>query len=97
MYCPLIVIYCYYKGDDGFTFRLFFYPGYKRRIHSFRLFTLACLLTGVLVDNTVLNPFFRMLILGSHLRNFQKELWTLLKMVSYHPIIVSAITNEEPY
>mmetsp|Transcript_36993 Transcript_36993/g.41654 ORF Transcript_36993/g.41654 Transcript_36993/m.41654 type:complete len:840 (-) Transcript_36993:136-2655(-) len=68
-------------GDDGMDFSLFFYPGTKKRLHSLRLITLACLLIGVLVDNTVLNPFFRMLILGSHLRNFQKELWTLLKMI----------------
>jgi len=44
-------------GDDGMDFRLFFYPGTKRRMHSLRLITLACLLTGVLVDNTVLNHF----------------------------------------
>ena len=68
-------------GDDGFVFKFFFYPGNKRYMHSFRLITLACLLAGNLSGYTVLSPFFRMLILASHLRRFLREFCTLWKMV----------------
>jgi len=70
-------------GDDGFNPRLFFYPGYKRWVHSSQCILLVCLLSGILVENTVLNPLFRMMILGTFLRNFQKEFWTMMKMVSF--------------
>lgn len=68
-------------GDDGFVFKFFFYPGNKRYMHSFRLITLACLLAGNLSGYTVLSPFFRMLILASHLRRFLREFCTLGKMI----------------
>jgi hypothetical protein len=69
-------------GDDGFDFRLFFYPGYKRLVNSLQIFMLGSLVFGVMIDYTVLNPFFRMVLLGSFLRNFQKEFLTMMKMVS---------------
>lgn len=79
----VIFFYLFLKmGDDGFKPRLFFYPGYKRWVHSSQCILLVCLLSGILADNTVGNPFFRMLILGTSLRNFQREFWTMLKMVS---------------
>ena len=68
-------------GDDGFNRRLFFYPGYKRWVHSSQIIVLVCLVSGIMIDYTVLNPFFRMIILGSFLRNFQKEFLTMMKMV----------------
>jgi hypothetical protein len=69
-------------GDDGFNLRLFFYPGYKRWVHSSQMIMLVCLVLGIMIGNTVLNPFFRMIILGLFLRNFQKEFLTMMKMVS---------------
>ena len=71
-------------GDDGFDLYLFFYPGYKRWAHSSQITTLVCLLLGIVTGNTTLNPFFRMIILGSFLRNFQTEFWTMTKMVSLY-------------
>ncbi len=70
-------------GDDGYKLRLFFYPGYKRWVHSLQITVLLCLASGNMMDNTILNPFFRMILLGSFLRNFQKEFLTMIKMVSY--------------
>ena len=69
-------------GDDGFNLRLFFYPGYKRWVHSSQMIMLVCLVWGIMIGNTVLNPFFRIIILGLFLRNFQKEFLTMMKMVS---------------
>ena len=80
----VIFLYMILKmGDDGFDLRLFFYPGYKRWVHSAQIILLVCLLFGIMIDYTVLNPFFRMILLGSFLRNFQKEFLTMMKMVSF--------------
>jgi len=78
----IIIFYMILKiGDDGFNLRLFFYPGYKRQVHSLQTTLLVCLVLGIISDYTVLNPFFRMIILGSFLRNFQKEFLTMMKMI----------------
>lgn len=80
----ILIIFSYMvlkMGDDGFRFRLFFYPGYKRWLHSSQIILLLFLSLGVAFDQ-VLNPFFRMILLGSFLRNFQKEFFTMMKMVS---------------
>ena len=68
-------------GRDGMDSRLFFYPGAKRVLHSFRCVLLISLLIGIMLENTTFNPFFRMLLLTSHLRNFQRELLSVLKMI----------------
>jgi len=69
-------------ADDGFVPRLFFYPGYKQRQHLSQILLLICIMTGIVLGNTVYNPLFRMLLLGTMLRNFQREFETFLKMVS---------------
>jgi len=83
LYCTLIIaLYMVFKmGDDGFRPRLFFYPGHKRRMHLSQCTILVCLLLGNLLETTILNPLFRLLILGSFLRNFQREFWTMLSMI----------------
>eukprot|EP00986_Skeletonema_menzelii_P003903 scaffold1275_cov154-Skeletonema_menzelii.AAC.4 len=68
-------------GDDGFFPSFFFYRGYKRWIHASQCSILIMFLVSVLIDNTTFNPFFRMAILGTFLRGFQRELLTLLKML----------------
>ncbi|VEU38175.1 unnamed protein product [Pseudo-nitzschia multistriata] len=68
-------------GDDGFSPRLYFYPGFKRWMHGSQFVILVCLFAGNVVGNTIFNPFFRMMILGTHLRNFQREFWIMLKMI----------------
>ncbi len=80
----IILFYMILKmGDDGFKFHLFFYPGYKRWVHSSQMVVIFSIATGILVDYTILNPFFRMILLSSFLRNFQKEFLTMMKMVSF--------------
>lgn len=68
-------------GDDGFDPHFFFYPGYKRWIHATQSLVLVMLLMSAIFDNTLFNPFFRVLILGSFLKSFQREMWTFLTMV----------------
>lgn len=76
-------LYLFLKfADDGFTPKLFFYQGYKRWAHLSQTILLLCIIAGIMVQNTVLNPFFRMLLLGTYLRTFQREFVTFLKMVS---------------
>lgn len=70
-------------GDDGFRFQFFFYTGYKRFVHSLQITMLLCLCLGVTFDFHILHPFFRMTLLASFLRNFQKEFLTMAKMVSF--------------
>lgn len=80
----VILVYLVLKlGDDGFRFHFFFYTGYKRFIHSLQITMLLCLSLGVMFDFELLHPFFRMILLGSFLRTFQKELLTMAKMVSF--------------
>lgn len=70
-------------ADDGFYPRLFFYPGKKRYIHGLQCFLVASLFASSVFDYTAqqYNPFLRMLVLGSFLQSFQRELRTFLKMV----------------
>jgi hypothetical protein len=69
-------------GRDGFEFHLFFYPGLKRWLHFLRCVLIALLVVGIVVKNVAFGPCFRMLLLATHLRRFQSELFALVKMVS---------------
>ena len=40
-----------------------------------------CITAGTLTQNCILNPFFRMLLLSTHLRTFQREFITFIKMI----------------
>jgi hypothetical protein len=68
-------------GRDGFELNRFFFPGHVRRKHSLRLFLLPCLYYGLLTRNTIYSPFFRIVLLGTYLKNFQKEMNSFIKMV----------------
>jgi hypothetical protein len=73
-------------GRDGMDSRLFFYKGPKRVLHFIRCCCLVALLAGSLAENTTFNPFFRMLLLASHLRTFQVELLSVARMVGYNAV-----------
>jgi hypothetical protein len=70
-------------GRDGLDTRFFFYKGAKRILHSLRCVLLVFLVISIIIHNTTYNPFLRMLLLTTHLRNFQRELLSVMKMVRY--------------
>jgi hypothetical protein len=86
-------------ADDGFFPSLFFYKGYKRWIHSAQCILIGCLLAGNRIGNTKYNPFFRIFLLGSFLRKFQRELATFLKMVRriHHSSLGSQISLTDEF
>ena len=70
-------------GKDGMDRRHFFDVGSgARQLHSLRLILLAVLVLGLYMDDKTYSPFFRLVMLGTHLQTFQKELDSLLRMVS---------------
>lgn len=79
-------------ADDGFILKLFFYQGYKRIAHLSQIILMICIIAGIIAKNTVLNPFFRMLLLGTYLRTFQREFLTFINMVRQNNNIISLIT-----
>jgi len=68
-------------ADDGFKLNLFFFPGKKRRLNTFRLTVLACLSFCTVIDAIEPKPILRMLLLASFLRRFQKEFFTVVQMI----------------
>jgi Ion transport protein len=79
-------------GRDGFSLRLFFYPGTKRLLHVLRIVIILCLCAGLMVGNTAFNPICRMILLGSFLRNFQTELYSVVIMLPQVIYILAVIT-----
>ena len=71
-------------ADDGFKMCFFFYQGYKLWTHTIQCISIVGLIASIIFDITILNHFLRMLLLGTFLRGFQRELWTFLKMVRVH-------------
>lgn len=68
-------------GRDGLNPKLFFYPGVKRWLHVVRIAMFVGLFAGLAFGNTSLNPLCRMILLASHLRNFQTELLSIVVML----------------
>lgn len=68
-------------GKDGFELHLYFYPGLKRWLHVSRITLLILLGVGLAAQNVAFSPFFRMLLLATHLRDFQSQVLSLIKMV----------------
>lgn len=73
-------------ADDGFISSLFFYKGFKRWSHLIQIMTIFCIIIGITSNNTILNPIFRMLLLATYLRRFQREFFAFIKMVSQYNI-----------
>ena len=67
-------------GSDGFDLSKFFFPGYTRLLNALRLSVLVLLFWAPSAG--IFNPLFRLVLLGTYLKDFQIELRTLLKMVS---------------
>jgi len=68
-------------GQDGMEVGRFFQAGRVRQLHLFRIFLLACLFTGLYIDKTLYSPFFRLLLLGTYLKSFQRELDSFIRLV----------------
>lgn len=69
-------------GRAGFDLGRFFQPGIVRRINLLQLAMLGYLSVAVMLHRTTYNPFGRLILLGTYLKSFQKELWSLFRMVS---------------
>jgi hypothetical protein len=72
-------------GRDGFEFHRFFHSGYNRLVHCLRCLLLVCLYTALITKNPRFSPFLRLVMLGTYLPKFQKELLLLIKMVRALP------------
>ncbi len=66
-------------GKVGMDLRRFFYV---RKVNTFRLILLVSLISGLCTKSTTYSPFFRLLLLGTYLKSFQKELDSFFRMVS---------------
>jgi hypothetical protein len=69
-------------GRDGLELHLYFFPGIKRWLRVLRITLLMLLIVGLAAENVAFSPFFRMLLLATHLRDFQSQVFSLVKMVS---------------
>eukprot|EP00934_Nitzschia_sp_Nitz4_P005854 Nitzschia sp. Nitz4//scaffold205_size38804//23986//26605//NITZ4_007646-RA/size38804-processed-gene-0.7-mRNA-1//1//CDS//3329541519//5844//frame0 len=78
-------------GSDGFEVSRFLEAGFLRNLRLFKLAMVLYLFTAVIVDWTALNPFFRLMLLGAHLKAFQKELWSFFRMLPQVATILSIL------
>jgi hypothetical protein len=69
-------------GADGLNLRRFFQAGRVGQVRIFRLFMIFVLVAALCVGNTAYSPFFRLMLLGTYLKSFQKELDSFFRMVS---------------
>ena len=75
-------------GKDGMDWRHFFHSGsVAHRLHSLRVILWLVLVLGLLIKNTTYSPFFRLVLLGTHLKTFQKELNSLVRTVRTGSVI----------
>lgn len=78
-------------GADGLDLRRFFQAGSVGQVRMFRLSMIAFLVFGLSVKNRVLSPFFRLLLLGTILKSFQKELNSFVRMLPHAGTILSIL------
>lgn len=71
-----------YFGRGAFDLHRFFYKGHRRVLHTTRCLMLALSFCALLTQNTMYNPFFRVLLLATYQKSFLKEFKTLVNMVS---------------
>ena len=73
-------------GKDGMEWKHFFHAGSgARQLHSLQLILLMLLMTALYIPDTTYSPFFRLVLLGTHVKTFQKELDSLVRMVRVIP------------
>jgi hypothetical protein len=68
-------------GRAGFESKRFFINGYRHGIWLLQICLMVFLLRSLLMQYTEYNPFVRLLLLGTLMRDFQREAYTLIKMV----------------
>jgi hypothetical protein len=68
-------------GRDGFEVKRLFINGYSHWIRLTQFCLIIFLVRGLLMQYTEYNPFVRLLLLGTFMRDFQREALTLIKMV----------------
>ena len=69
-------------AQAGFDLHRFFFLGGQRINHMIQFFAILLLSIGLILRLSVLNPFLRLALLGSFMRDFQVEFVTLATMVS---------------
>ena len=78
----IITLYLFLRfGRDGFEVQRFLMNGYNRFTRTLQLLMILLLIRGLITHNTELNPLFRLALLGTFTRGFQREVRTLVKMV----------------
>lgn len=68
-------------GRDGFESKRFFINGYSHSVRLLQCCLIIFLFHGLLTQYTEYSPFVRLLLLGTFMRDFQREAYTLMKMV----------------
>jgi hypothetical protein len=68
-------------GRDGFEAKRFFINGYGHWTRTLQSFLITLLYYGLLTKHSKYDPFVRLFLLGSFMRDFQREVYTLIKMV----------------
>lgn len=87
----LLLFMIFHFGKDGMSLKRYFQPGYMRRIRVFRLITMAALCYGVWSKETSFSPFFRLFLLGTYLKSFQKELNSFVRLLPQAATILSVL------
>jgi len=78
-------------GKEGMSFQRYFQPGYIRKIRSFRVVVIMSLLRGLWTRNTTYSPFFRLFLLGTYLKSFQKEVDSFIRLLPQAATILSML------
>jgi hypothetical protein len=68
-------------GRDGFEAKRFFINGYSHWTRALQIFLIIFLYYSLLTKYAKYDPFVRLLLLASMMRDFQREVYTLIKMV----------------
>ena len=78
-------------GKDGLSLERYFQPGSLRTIRSFRLVFTMCLLFRLWIKDTTYSPFFRLFLLGTYLKSFQKEVDSFIRLLPQAATILSVL------
>jgi two pore calcium channel protein, plant len=78
-------------GKDGMSLKRYFQPGPVRTIRSLRLTMTMCLMYALWVKNATYSPFFRVILLGTYLQSFQKEVDSFIRLLPQAATILSVL------
>jgi hypothetical protein len=83
---PIVTFYLILKfGRDGFDVKRFFINGHSHWTCTLQSFLIIFLYYTLLTKYSKYDPFVRLFLLGSFMRDFQREAYTLIKMVRTTP------------